>query len=376
MSYKQPNIYRVKTLISYSDIDMLVAKKNVANRMEYFELLDQFIDTEPAMVKAMEEYAEQGNYEGIVTTVSNIQDRLMEIGATLMTWEAEKVSSLAHQKAPYRQCIDEVFLLSSKLDTLRSTLQAAIMVDAEAMKMAFSHPILHDNLPETEFDWDPTRKLKALPKAEPLEQIIALVENFESEDAMLILGNLRKYSYGKEIDTRLLDAYNQLALFKFDQGATNLRGVIANLREVIAEIRYLETHGENASKRVILAVDDVPDVLNTVKSILQEHYVVYGVTNHKAALKFLTGKHADLVLLDIEMPQMDGFAMLSIIRRMRPYRDTPVLFLSGSVNMENIQRSYDLGANDFIRKPVSKDALLAKVEKYLEEAVDTANRYQ
>jgi CheY-like chemotaxis protein len=284
-----------------------------------------------------------------------------------MTWEAEKVAVLAHQKSPYRTCIDGVFLLSAKLDTLRTKLQSAIMVDADAARNEFLHPApKQEPLPEAEFDWNPASRIKALPKTEPIEQVIALIENFESEDALQILSNLCKYSYGEELDELLNNAQNQLALFELDQAA-------ATLQEAIGEIRYQENSGEGGAKKVILAVDDVPDVLNAVKSILQRQYVVYGVTNHKAALKFLTGKHADLILLDIEMPQMDGFAMLSIIRRMRPYRNTPVLFLTGNVNMDNIKKSYSLGANEFIRKPVMADSLIPKVEKYLEPAMDTAN---
>lgn len=77
-------------------------------------------------------------------------------------------------------------------------------------------------------------------------------------------------------------------------------------------LRKIAENSDHDSMKKILAIDDVPDVLTTVKSVLSKRYTVYGVTNHKAALKFLTSNQADLILLDIEMPDMDGFAMQKI----------------------------------------------------------------
>ncbi len=124
--------------------------------------------------------------------------------------------------------------------------------------------------------------------------------------------------------------------------------------------------GAGASiKKKILAVDDMPDILLTIKSILKIKYEVFAATNHMMALQVLAHKDPDLILLDIEMPDKDGFDILKLIRKIRGYEHTPVIFLTGSVNPGNVRRALASGGSDFIRKPVDPQVLLSKVNKFL-----------
>jgi CheY-like chemotaxis protein len=125
-------------------------------------------------------------------------------------------------------------------------------------------------------------------------------------------------------------------------------------------------YGAGASvKKRILAIDDMPDILLSIKAILKIKYEVFAVTNHMSALQVLAHKDPDLILLDIEIPDKNGFDILRLIRKIRGYESTPVIFLTGNVTTDNIRRSQAAGGNDFIRKPIDPQVLLSKIDKYL-----------
>ncbi len=124
--------------------------------------------------------------------------------------------------------------------------------------------------------------------------------------------------------------------------------------------------GAGASvRRKILAIDDMPDVLLTIRSFLKIKYEVFTATNHMTALQVLAHKDPDLILLDIEMPDKDGFDILRLIRKIRGYENTPVIFLTSNVTTDNIRRSRAMGGNDFIRKPIDSQVLLSRINQYL-----------
>jgi len=67
----------------------------------------------------------------------------------------------------------------------------------------------------------------------------------------------------------------------------------------------------------------------------------------------------------VEMPNINGFDLLSIIRNIRGYEETPIIFLTGNASEENVRRAINNGANDFIAKPVNAQLLRIRVQKYL-----------
>ena len=205
---------------------------------------------------------------------------------------------------------------------------------------------------------NPDARPRAAIPFEGLERLAILVENFEADAAIAELDKLSACSYSGEIDASLQRIYKMLRRFDYTGSAAETQKLL--------RMAQVGVSGEKpAAKKKILAVDDRPDVLNTVKAVLRDRYAVYAVTNHEAALKFLSGNKCDLILLDIEMPDMDGFSLLEIIRKMPGYRSTPVLFLTGNVSVENIKHSVSSGGNDFIKKPVDAQILLAKVGRHL-----------
>ena len=114
----------------------------------------------------------------------------------------------------------------------------------------------------------------------------------------------------------------------------------------------------------VLAVDDSPVMLNTITSILNENYKVYGMAKPLLVEKFLSQITPDLFLLDYEMPELNGFELIPIIRNFEEHKDTPIIFLTSMGTTEFVSSAASLGACDFIVKPFQPDNLSGKVAKH------------
>lgn len=128
------------------------------------------------------------------------------------------------------------------------------------------------------------------------------------------------------------------------------------------KIKDLE--GSEGTAKTILAVDDRPEILSTLAGVLDGYYHVIGVTSGKAALGVLEKQKPDLFILDIVMPEMDGFELAENIRNMPDFADTPLLFLTSNATRENFAMARKSGCSDFIVKPVNQDTMLAKISHH------------
>lgn len=118
-------------------------------------------------------------------------------------------------------------------------------------------------------------------------------------------------------------------------------------------------------RKSILVVDDDVLMLNTIKAQLQDMYDITVVPNGKLALKFLSKRHADLVLLDYLMPDMTGPQVLEEIRLNTPNPEVPVLFLTGVSDREMVMKSLVLKPNGYLLKPASREELIERVTEIL-----------
>lgn len=116
----------------------------------------------------------------------------------------------------------------------------------------------------------------------------------------------------------------------------------------------------------ILVVDDSPDNVFLIKTILEEEgYTIYTAENGFSALAQLQASPCDLILLDLMMPEMDGYEVTRRIRGdMKLQQYIPILLITAH-DAPNVAHGLDLGADDFIRKPVTVDELLARVRSLL-----------
>jgi len=115
----------------------------------------------------------------------------------------------------------------------------------------------------------------------------------------------------------------------------------------------------------IILVDDNLANLTQGKNILKTFYQVYAVPS--AAKLFETLEHvlADLILLDIEMPEIDGYAAIGVLKSDPRFADIPVIFLTSKSDESSELRGFDLGAADYISKPFSAPLLLKRIENQL-----------
>lgn len=117
----------------------------------------------------------------------------------------------------------------------------------------------------------------------------------------------------------------------------------------------------------ILIVDDIPANLEIVGSILENHgYDVYAADSGQTALELLEHVAIDLVLLDIMMPDLDGFETCSKIRSDDRFTQVPIIFLTAKVDVESIERGFRCGAVDYIRKPFNALELLMRVKTQIQ----------
>lgn len=120
-------------------------------------------------------------------------------------------------------------------------------------------------------------------------------------------------------------------------------------------------------KKTILVIDDEPANLGILKSVLQAHFRVRVARSGMEALRAAgEAPHADLVLLDVMMPDMDGYTVLANLRASPMTGDIPVLFVTALDSPENERRGLELGAVDYITKPINPAVLLARVRTQLE----------
>lgn len=119
-------------------------------------------------------------------------------------------------------------------------------------------------------------------------------------------------------------------------------------------------------KRRILVVDDSALVLRNIKAMLEPRYTVYLSTSGEQALQFIPEKKPDLILLDYEMPNLDGRQTFQKIRELEEGNDIPVVFLTGVSDREHIMAVLQLGPAGYILKPPSVEKIMEVIESALE----------
>jgi putative two-component system response regulator len=118
-------------------------------------------------------------------------------------------------------------------------------------------------------------------------------------------------------------------------------------------------------KSTILAVDDTPENLDVLKGVLINKYSVKGAINGPMALKIAEKQQPDLILLDIMMPGMDGYEVCTQLKANPLTADIPVIFVTAKSTVEDEQRGFELGAVDYITKPISPPIVLERVKIHL-----------
>ncbi|MBK6636469.1 MAG: two-component system response regulator [Rhodocyclaceae bacterium] len=125
------------------------------------------------------------------------------------------------------------------------------------------------------------------------------------------------------------------------------------------ELNFVEKH-------TVLVVDDTPDNLSLMSGLLKDDYKVKVANGGEKALKIAQSDNPpDLILLDIMMPGMDGYEVCQRLKGDPATRDIPVIFLTAKVEVEDEKKGLELGAVDYLTKPVSPPIVMARVKNHL-----------
>lgn len=185
-----------------------------------------------------------------------------------------------------------------------------------------------------------------------------------SQVPVLLLGTVEECKYYRK--------YYEQEQIDFITRPTTLSGVMRKclmmLRMEISEPESVviepKEETEDRKKR-ILAVDDSGILLRSVKAMLEKTYEISVATDGMMALKQAIKKKPDLILLDYEMPKMDGKETLEELRRDEELKDIPVVFLTGIAERENIMAVLKLKPEGYLLKPIDQQRLVETIEKVL-----------
>lgn len=119
---------------------------------------------------------------------------------------------------------------------------------------------------------------------------------------------------------------------------------------------------------VILYIEDNADNRKLVSRVLKAAgFQVYGVGDGHAGIAFTEERKPDLILVDIQLPTIDGYTVMTELRRRRELDDVPIVALTANVMRDDREKSFAAGSDGFIQKPIDVDQLPAQIQAYLAE---------
>ncbi|MCL2186511.1 MAG: response regulator [Treponema sp.] len=122
--------------------------------------------------------------------------------------------------------------------------------------------------------------------------------------------------------------------------------------------------GSDKERLKIIYVDDVSSSLLTLKRRLSGHYDVYPAESSEIMFKILSKIKPDIILLDINMPNVNGYEVMETLKADNRYADIPVIFITGNHDRKSVIRGLTLGAADYLIKPIGTANLIEYIEKH------------
>lgn len=127
----------------------------------------------------------------------------------------------------------------------------------------------------------------------------------------------------------------------------------------------------DACKTCVLIVDDIPINVTLIEKMLKPfHFVIEKANDGQTALDIVADNKPDLILLDLMMPGINGYDVIKQLRAKEETQQLPIIVISALNSNEDVVKGYDLGANDFLTKPIIMNRLHTSVITQLNKAME------
>ena len=213
--------------------------------------------------------------------------------------------------------------------------------------------------------------IEAINKLE-VEEIASILLYVDQKmgDEPQALNYIKDKAVEKDIPVFAIGDPHELSMVEKIVSKTLLRRIFfrpINVNEVVNSITsYVKEHDKH-NKKKILVVDDSGTMLRNVKGWLEETYQVTLANSGAMAIKYLATNRPDLVLLDYEMPIVDGKQVLEMIRSEMEFEDIPVIFLTNKGDRETIMNVMALKPQGYLLKSMEPEKIVESIDNFFEE---------
>jgi diguanylate cyclase (GGDEF)-like protein len=169
-----------------------------------------------------------------------------------------------------------------------------------------------------------------------------------------IIKRLGRITYNVEIDAKLSEILSLANTMDYDEAAAKCADLYKTLTSIKLE-----------AKRRILIIDDDRANHAALNDMLSPEYTLFSATSGKEAIEFLKKEKPDLILLDIVMPEMDGFEALKRLKANNAVEAIPVIIITSRTNTDDEEKGFELGAVDYIARPFKTSIVKARIRNHL-----------
>lgn len=200
--------------------------------------------------------------------------------------------------------------------------------------------------------------------------VILLYVDEKMRDEQQALNYIKDKSFEEDVPVFAIGDPNELAMVEKVISNNLIRRKFQrpiNVSEVVNAITsFVKEHGKQ-NKKKILVVDDSGTMLRNVKGWLEESYQVTLANSGTMAIKYLATNRPDLVLLDYEMPVVDGRQVLEMIRSENEFSDIPVIFLTNKGDRDTIMKVMALKPQGYLLKSMEPEKIVESINNFFEE---------
>jgi|GEM_PF-1949041 len=330
------------------DVELGLSKIS-GNRELYLRLLNKFFQNNKNTVKDLETAIGQNDYEQIRVISHTIKGVSGNLGMNDLFESSSHVEKAA--KDGNLEIVQSCFTrFVSDMETVLASIEAmAVTLDV--------HETSCDETSQEPHDYDILHVIQCI------EHAVSKVDDDITEVRAGIL-QLKQALSGSEFFQDVMAIEQSMDDFDPDQ---TKRGFIVLLNRLRKSLKQTEGIDADSKTSKVLVVDDVSENIEVLMELLKSDYKVVGARNGEKALEIVRSKQApDIVLLDVNMPGLSGFDVCRTMKEKEGTRDIPVIFITAESEVAEQARGFDLGAVDYITKPIVPAIVKMRVKTQLE----------